>query len=192
MPLHSPSSEACYFLTQSATAHNPSPRAARTRDARENSPRSSAGSPMTAVSYFDLAAQPVSGIFWCPGPLPRSVWVLPYPGARSSEAVVVKLPNAKSPQYRQVNYVPTTEVAMSYRDQRGDLVYIPTRAIAQACAQKARSAPPLESKEIRALEDQGATECTARLSWGERCGCDETSDQLDVSPRAELDGRSAR
>jgi hypothetical protein len=122
---------------------------------------------MIAVRYLDLADKPATGVFWCPGPQPRSLWVLPHAGARSSDAVVVKLPSTSNPTYHQVRYVPSTVVATGYRGRGGDYVYYPLgQHHVQAHAQEARHAPPLEPKDIKALDDQEAAERAARLSWG--------------------------
>lgn len=44
-----------------------------------------------AFRYLDLDGQPATGVVWAPGPGSRTLWVIPYAGARAADAVVVKL-----------------------------------------------------------------------------------------------------
>jgi hypothetical protein len=128
---------------------------------------------VTKVRYVDLAGKQAVGIFWCPGPGPRTLWVLPRAGARSIDAVVVALPSSLNPRYRQRRYYPTSPVWFDQQYHAEPIAGqywtpVVSRHQAQIRAQEARHAVALSAKDLATLADQEGAERAARLSWGER------------------------
>jgi hypothetical protein len=53
-------------------------------------------------SVRHVATKAMTGVVWSPGPLPETVWVLPYSGAPSDEAVAVRAPSLTRPYWHRV------------------------------------------------------------------------------------------
>lgn len=62
------------------------------------------------ITYVDHDGNEQTGVVWSPGPVASSLWVLPYSGAASSEAIVVKLPTGARPHNHAVAWSLDSEI----------------------------------------------------------------------------------
>lgn len=69
------------------------------------------------MNYTDTAGNPATGVVWSPGPLPGTVWVLPYSGASASEARVVHV--RRKVQIRDVPRAMHRHVLDTFKDAQG-------------------------------------------------------------------------
>jgi hypothetical protein len=56
------------------------------------------------LSYTALDGSAAQGVVWSPGPLPKTVWVLPESGSPASDAVVVRLDGGPVGLHKQVTW----------------------------------------------------------------------------------------
>lgn len=76
------------------------------------------------ITYRNHDGDLVEGVVWCPGPVARSVWVLPTAGAHNTECVAVKLAKRSGGQFtdehKQVGGTPISDGRWIGQGQRLD------------------------------------------------------------------------